>query len=291
MDQLGAEQGNDQSLVGREFEPYRMDSSAVFQRAVQLYFQHFKLPMMLGVLCYLFIEALGDFCYSIGGLAPVAGFVVSSGFFCLFFMVTARFLFLKFLNKDVDLDEAFRFSLKRFWAFLSTYALYLLIVLGGVILLVVPAFYWGVLFSLAPVLLLFDENIRGPRQALERSHMLVKGYFWPVATAIVMTSLVSGVLFLITSFLFGSFPSLNLLLAAVAGVAAPLAIGLDVIFYHELAAYKDSPEYRSQEKPEGQPLTAKGFLTLVVLVALWIPIQIGFNHYGKAMIEKDQFQQ
>lgn len=101
-----------------------------------------------------------------------------------------------FLGRDMDIGESLRFGLARFWSILLVGLLTGLAVLGGFLLLIVPAFIFLTRFWVSVPALVIEDR-RG-REALKRSWNLVKGRSWPVFGTIVIvgigTSLLSGVL-------------------------------------------------------------------------------------------------
>lgn len=68
--------------------------------------------------------------------------------------------------------------LRGFGSYLLTGLLYGLIVAGGMVLLIVPGFIWGVMFGLAPFLVADGET--HPLAALKASARLTRGVRWPL---------------------------------------------------------------------------------------------------------------
>jgi hypothetical protein len=96
----------------------------------------------------------------------------------------------------MDIGESLRFGLSRFWSIILVGVLVGLAVVGGFILLVVPAFIFLTRFWVSVPALVIEDR-RG-REALKRSWNLVKGRSWPVFGTIIVigigTSLLSGLL-------------------------------------------------------------------------------------------------
>lgn len=62
--------------------------------------------------------------------------------------------------------------------YFSTSIIYGLIIFGGLILLVVPGIIWAIMFSLAPIIAVFEKA--SASNALSRSKALIKGHWWDV---------------------------------------------------------------------------------------------------------------
>lgn len=83
------------------------------------------------------------------------------------------------INKEKKpLKDAFRTAWQMLPALFWIELLYSLAVLGGLLLLVVPAIIFGIWFSFATYIFV-AEGIKG-KEALKKSKQLVKGNWWPV---------------------------------------------------------------------------------------------------------------
>ena len=69
--------------------------------------------------------------------------------------------------------ESYNLSMGLFWKYIWTSILYLLIILGGMFLLIIPGIIWGIRYIFAPYLVIM-EGIGG-REALSRSKAITKG--------------------------------------------------------------------------------------------------------------------
>ncbi len=66
-----------------------------------------------------------------------------------------------------------------FWKMLGTWILYMLLVLAGLILLIVPGIYWAVRYRFS-MYAVVDEGL-GPVEAMKRSGQLTRGVWWHLA--------------------------------------------------------------------------------------------------------------
>ncbi len=76
-------------------------------------------------------------------------------------------------GEAVDVGESFTLSIGLFGGYIWTWALYALIVLGGLFLFIIPGIIWSFVYILAPYAVIV-EGING-RAALSRSRVLTKG--------------------------------------------------------------------------------------------------------------------
>jgi hypothetical protein len=95
-----------------------------------------------------------------------------------------------FLGRDMDIGESLRFGLSRFWSIILVGVLVGLAIVGGFLLLVVPAFVFLTRFWVSVPALVIEDR-RG-REALKRSWNLVKGHSWPVFGTILVVAIGSG---------------------------------------------------------------------------------------------------
>lgn len=108
----------------------------------------------------------------------VVGFVILSvigAFVSLWTQSTVYFSILKMGNPE---KEVFQLGYKNIWRYLLTSLVLGLIIVGGVILLVIPAVIFGIWFSFT-IFLVLDKNLR-VGEALRTSKSMVKGKFWQV---------------------------------------------------------------------------------------------------------------
>jgi len=99
----------------------------------------------------------------------------------------------------IDVAESYLISVRLLGPYVWTWALYSLIVLGGLILFIIPGIIWGVLYILAPYAVVI-EGISG-RAALSASRALTKGkniFIYVFGFGVLFFLVVSAPLFLVT---------------------------------------------------------------------------------------------
>ena len=108
----------------------------------------------------------------------VVGFIILTvvgAFVSLWTQTTVYFSILKMGNPE---KEVFQIGYKNIGRYLLTSFVLGLIILGGVILLIIPAVIFGIWFSFT-MFLVFDKNM-SVGEALRTSKSMVKGRFWQV---------------------------------------------------------------------------------------------------------------
>jgi hypothetical protein len=81
-------------------------------------------------------------------------------------------------GEDIGILESYALSFSRFGRFVWTGFLYILIVLGGMILLIIPGIIWGIKYFYAPYAVIV-EGIGG-KEAFSRSKALTKDRLWEI---------------------------------------------------------------------------------------------------------------
>lgn len=99
---------------------------------------------------------------------------------------------------------------KLFWKFLSTIILYLLIVLGGMILFIVPGIIWAVRFQFAPWFVV-DKKV-GPVTALKMSANITNSNMWSLLGLNMIEKMISMIgMFALLIGLFWAYPVMMIL--------------------------------------------------------------------------------
>ena len=119
----------------------------------------------------------------------------------LFFQLLATPSLLFALKENLFLKEALQKGQKFFLSYLWVYFLVTIIVAGGFLLFIIPGIIFSIWFSLAVVVLVFEEK-RG-FSALFQSKQLIAGRWWGVFWRLLVFNLIFGTIFLIAYF----FPS------------------------------------------------------------------------------------
>ncbi len=81
-------------------------------------------------------------------------------------------------GKEIGILESYALSFSHFGRFVWTGFLYILIVLGGMILLIIPGIIWGIRYFYAPYAVII-EGIGG-KEAFSRSKTLTKDRLWAI---------------------------------------------------------------------------------------------------------------
>jgi hypothetical protein len=95
------------------------------------------------------------------------------------------------IGDQVDVEESYRWGLRRFGSVLLVAVLVGLAVVGGFILLIVPGIIF-IVFLCVSIPALVVENRRG-REAMRRSWNLVSGHFWHVLVVILVAAIITGI--------------------------------------------------------------------------------------------------
>ncbi len=170
------------------------------------------------------------------------GFFVWS-LFNIFWTILGTIAIYQYLRQPVTSNTAWQqFIGSHTYAvnYFSTTVLFGLIVFGGALLLIIPGIIWAVMFSLAPLISIFEK--RSAVEALKRSKALIQGHwldvFWRglllglsvAAVTIVVSVVLSGI---------GRVSSLSmvsqLLRVLVSAVLTPLPLIMDYLIYTKLA--------------------------------------------------------
>jgi len=114
-------------------------------------------------------------------------------------------------NEETDLTKAYERSYKSFFSYLWVQVLFILSILGGLILLIIPAIIFGIWYAFSNFTF-FAEGLKG-RAALGKSHFLVKGRWWGVFGRLLLVGLIISIVLLPLSLLslipyFGQFVNL-----------------------------------------------------------------------------------
>jgi hypothetical protein len=182
---------------------------------------------------------------------------------------------------SASLRQAFSQARRSYWWFLGISILYTLICGVGFLLLAVPGTYWGVVFLLAPlVVVLEDRDGIGP---FRRSRELVSGSFWRV----LILFLVEASLLLLP---LAALPRLDQVLGSVLWtiwqtVTLPFGLAVDVILYSRLREREPKTALREGVERRGKRGCLMGCLGAVglcvafaILAGIWI---IGLASFAK----------
>ncbi|MFH1856572.1 MAG: hypothetical protein ABH836_05015 [Candidatus Omnitrophota bacterium] len=178
-----------------------------------------NIGFFIGILVVVFIasaapDVINNF---IKGKAPVAISIIIAVIFWVLQLILGMGLIkiaLKFCGNEKP-DFAVLFSgIPLFFKYLAGVILYVLIVLGGLILLIVPGVIWSIKFQYFPYLII-DKNM-GPIEALKKSASITHGAKWDLLGFNVVLAVVNvlGILCL----LIGAFAAVPTVMIAYAFV-------------------------------------------------------------------------
>lgn len=108
-------------------------------------------------------------------------FALPLGLLAVFFTLwqgVALIYAIKDRDQKIGFKESFSKGLPKIWPYLWTGILFMLIVLGGSLLLIIPGIIFGVWFMFYRYAIVV-ENLSG-KKSLSRSKQLVKGNFWAI---------------------------------------------------------------------------------------------------------------
>lgn len=143
-----------------------------------------------------------------------------------------------FLGRDMDIGESLRYGLSRFWSIILVGLLVGLAVVGGFILLVVPAFIFLTRFWVSVPALVIEDR-RG-REALRRSWNLVRGRSWPVFGTIIVVGIGTSILSGLLTELFGDSVLAQAAGSAIASiVTTPYLALVSVLIYLDVRVRKE----------------------------------------------------
>ena len=178
----------------------------------------------------------------------------SLGFFVITFLLVNPFLTALFaratsqiyLGATPELRDAMRYARSKIRSILLITILTFFAILGGFILLIIPAIIFYVRFAFSTAALVV-EDVRG-RKAMKRSWSLAKGRFWPLfgtlIVASIVTTFVSGAIGLPLTFAAQAIGPSAWPLAALGNsfasvIARPLVVIVVVVLYFDLRIRKE----------------------------------------------------
>jgi len=183
----------------------------------------------------------------------------------LFFQLLAVPTLLSTLKEDLFLKEAYKKGLKIFLSYLWLYFLLTIIVVGGFLLFIIPGIIFSIWFSLAVIVLVFEEKRGLP--ALLRSKQLIVSKWWAVFWRFLVFGLILGAVFLPFHFLLS-----NLFTAQIAekfNYLFQLFILPFGLIYH-LLIYKNLKAIKEISVPEVLTKSRKIKYGLIALLGLLI---------------------
>jgi Membrane domain of glycerophosphoryl diester phosphodiesterase len=151
------------------------------------------------------------------------------------------------IGREPSVADSYRYGYRHIWSILLVGILFVLAVIGGLILLIIPGIIFAVRFSVSiPALVV--EGKRGT-EALGRSWNLVRGRSWSVFGAFIVVSFLTGVLTSVLTALGGSNWFAVGILAAIARCITTPFTGLVLgLIYFDLRVRKEQLDVPTLER-------------------------------------------
>lgn len=187
------------------------------------------------------VDEVGRTTTEVNAATGLAGAVIGLGSVLLTILVTGAVAWAVagiLVGREPDLGQSYRFGLARFWSIVLVGILTALAVLGGFILLVIPAFIFFTRFSVSmPVLVV--EGRRGT-SALSRSWDLVTGHSWPVFGTLLVAGLLTGLVNSILTVPFAGWFVKGLLAGIASTITTPFFALVLALIYFDLRVRKEN---------------------------------------------------
>lgn len=135
------------------------------------------------------------------------------------------------LNQNLNPKDVFKLGFKKMWRFFLISIVLGFIILAGIILLIIPAFIFGIWYSFS-LFLVMDKDL-SIKESLSQSKAMVKGKFWKVLGR----NLVFGLFGFLIGLVLGFVPYAGTI---VVSFLAPLFILPSYLLYRDLSAGFDN---------------------------------------------------
>ena len=249
---------------------------AIFQEAFDLYKANFSLFFSLSLTGYaIFIldQALEIYGLRNWGLGFI-NFLI--GYLILFWATAALISSVHrgFREDPVEFKASFWITRGKVLPLIGISILQWLIFAVGFLLLVIPGFYWAVIFSLAGLAFILDDAPWA--EAFKGSKKLIQGHFWPILglylLVMIINSLPSWLIYSSTL----TLQAKSILLYLVSALLMPWGIAISVSVYNRLKASRTQmPEMWEHKSPHRSwGLGCLGmvalFITVIALSVFWI---------------------
>jgi hypothetical protein len=186
---------------------------------------------------------------ALGGLAMLAVLPLSQ-------LAVTRAVSEAYLNTPLTLAEAYKTALKSYGPYLGTCLLVGLAVMGLIFLLIVPAIYFGVAWSLVGPVAVVEGVFGGA--AMKRSRALAKGYWWRIWSVLFVATFITGIVSAGVSAVLGSIPLLGpALTGGVQSIAAAYTSIALVVLYVDLRCRHEDFDLQllANQVAKGAPVT------------------------------------
>lgn len=173
-----------QDLIKKAWDTFKSKPGLLIGAALG----YFLLNSLVNVLVKFISDALDS--GFLASLMSFLGFLLS----IVIAMAWFRLLLAVYDNKELSFSTLFDPNLLIFYV--VTYFLYVLILVGGLILLIIPGLIWGVMFAFCHLLVL-DRGL-SPLDALKTSAQMTHGHKWQIFGFLIVLAFINliGLLFL-----------------------------------------------------------------------------------------------
>ena len=250
----------------------------ILKDAFLLYRSNFSIFLAISVLAYtvtLFeqlLTSLKIFPGWFGFIASIAGFVLSIWANVALIFAAAE----RYRGNDVSVKEAFSAATSKIWRFFSVSVFYSVIVILGLLLLIIPAFYVGTIFALAGIVMVLENS--GFFEAFKRSKAIVRGYFWQVFLLFLFVFVMLIPFQIVYLLNINTTVKIFLSLSAMI-LTAPFYVAVEINLYYKLLKIKDETyPVESQETEKGV-----GGLGCLSLIGLMIAIAVLTPFYLRSL--------
>lgn len=184
----------EQNTVNRPIEINR-----IINESIKIFKKNFVLLSVLGLLSnsfYIFNDLFiqKDETTLVGGAVFLISFIIFS-----YFMMSLTYTSSKLLHgENVNLQESFVNVRGSFVYFFISLILYLLLAIGGLILLIIPGIYLGTVFTFSYIPIVLEK--KGIIEGFKISKNLVKGNFWIIFFILVSIITLSVVFYWLARF-------------------------------------------------------------------------------------------
>jgi hypothetical protein len=196
-----------------QYEIRALKLGEVLDQAIKLTQNHFKLLfgiMAIGVVPMTFATGLYTHILGFddpqkmarpGGFDPsqlvalLIGLFVIQFFFLLVVMPLSNAAVMHalsacYLSQPVTIGESYQVAARRYWSLLGTGLLWMLVLMGGLLLLIIPYFMFMFWYALWQQIVVIEH--RGGWDALRRSHALMKGNYGAFFVLILVVGIATG---------------------------------------------------------------------------------------------------
>ena len=229
------------------------DSYKLYQERFTTLSEIVLLPALFLLLGYIF-QSLGFPFSIISALALVIGYII---------LVFSSLALIFSIHNNAGVDASYRASLRFFWPYVWIAILSSLALMGTAIMLVIPAIWLAILFTLKSYTLVI-ENRRG-MDSLRQSKDYVTGYWWAVFGRALLFGIIIGIGSIIIRLPFGIL-GVPLISSIVQSIIIVVTVPFSSIFFYKIF------ENLRTIKPELHDAPASGntFIKVSAIIGIFV---------------------